>query len=165
LDKAKALDDGLKILDGELVQKYYSKQVEEIIKLDPTDTLGRKKGMEIAKASDELMTTLEALHGEQKFKELLAEVDGFITKWSLTGSEKQRVLMLKFGVYDAKSLDEAEKLADEVIAIDAKTSFGEQAGSIKQQIAGMKAKGGAAEEEPADEAKDEAPAKEKETVQ
>ena len=160
LDKAKALDEGVKAIDEEIAQKFYAKEIEEIIKLDPEDTLGRKKGMEMTKASEELTATLETLAQGQKTDEFTAAIDGFITKWKLEGGEKQRILMNKFGIYDQRKLDEAEKLADELIAIDANTPYGKQAASIKEQIAKMRIKGEDKETEDKEDSKEEAPKKE-----
>ena len=108
--------------------------------------------------------TLESLHGEHKFKEFAATIDDFITKWKLEGVEKQRVLMNKFGIYDQRDLDKADKLADEVIAIDAKSEIAKQAASIKEQIVQMRAAAGQPDADPSKETApaDEAPAKEEE---
>ena len=164
LAKATALHEGLKVLDPEIVDRYYSKEIDEIIKLDTEDTLGHKKGQEVGKASAELMATLEALHGEHKFKEFSETIDEFIAKWKLGGVEKQRVLMNKFGIYDQRDLDKADKLADEVIALDATSEIAKQATSIKEQIVQMRAAAGKPDADPAKETApaDEAPATEEE---
>ena len=162
LAKATALHEGLQVLDPEIVDRYYAKELEEIIKLDTEDALGHKKGQEVGKASAELMATLESLHGEHKFKEFAATIDDFITKWKLEGVEKQRVLMNKFGIYDQRDLEKADKLADEILAIDAESEIAKQATSIKQQIVEMRAAAGQPDADPAKETApaDEAPAKE-----
>ncbi len=164
LAKATALHEGLQVLDPEIVDRYYSKEIDEIIKLDTDDTLGHKKGQEVGKASAELMATLESLHGEHKFKEFAATIDEFITKWKLEGVEKQRVLMNKFGIYDQRDLDKADKLADEIIAIDDKSEIAKQASSIKEQIVQMRAAAGKPDADPSKETApaDEAPAKDEE---
>ena len=140
LDKAKALDEGLKALDPEIVAAYYDKEVESIISLDKDDTLGRKKGHEVAKASKELENSLQVLHGEKKFDEFIKTIDDFIAKWKLEGEEQQRLLMNKFAIYGPEKLDDAEKLADAIIKIDAETQIGKQATGIKTQIASMRKK-------------------------
>ncbi len=141
LEKAKAIDEGLKALDPEIVDAYYDKEIESIISLDKEDTLGRKKGFEVAKAGKELQETLESLHGEKKFEEFGKTIDDFIAKWKLEGMEKQRLLMNKFAIYGPDKLDEAEKTADEVIKVDPESQIGKQAKGIKGQIAEMRKKG------------------------
>ena len=164
LAKATALHEGLQVLDPEIVDRYYSKEIDEIIKLDTEDTLGHKKGQEVGKASAELMANLESLHGKHQFKEFAAEVDKFIATWKLEGVEKQRVLMNKFGIYDQRDLEKADKLADEIIAIDAKSEIAKQASGIKEQIVQMRAAVGQPDAEPSKETApvEEAPAEKEE---
>ncbi len=141
LEKAKALDEGLKALDPEIADAYYTKEVDSIVSLDKDDTLGRKKGAEIAKASKELEAKLQKLHGEAKFDEFAAALDEFMAKWKLEGMEKQRLMMNKLAIYGPDKLDEAEKVVDDVIKVDPESQLGKQAAQVKQQIAGMRKKG------------------------
>lgn len=138
LEKAKALHEGIKALDSEIASTYYSKEMDEIIALDKEDTLGLKKGQEVAKASQELQQKLEALHGAKKFDEFTKELDKFIEAWKLEGLEKQRILINKLAIYGPDKLDDAEKVADELIKIDAKSEVGLMAVKIKAQIATMR---------------------------
>jgi thioredoxin-related protein len=139
LEKAKALQEGLKEIDPGLVSVHYKTEVDQIISLDKDDTLGMKKGREVAEASQALQTKLEELHQENKFPEFSKTIDEFIATWKLEGSEKQRMLMQKLAIYGPESLDDAEKLVDEIIKIDAKTEIGEQAAQVKSQIGNMRA--------------------------
>ncbi len=148
IEKAKAIDEGLKAMDSEIVDAHYDKEVEMIISLDKEDTLGRKKGQEMAKASKELETKLQELHGAKDFDGFGKTIDDFVAKWKLEGEEKQRVLMNKFAVFGPDKLDQADALADEIIKVDATTTIGKQAAGIKGQIVSMRKK--AAEPEPAE---------------
>lgn len=142
LEKAKAINDGLKALDPEIVEAYYAKEVEQVIALDKDDTLGLKKGHEVSKASKALEEKLEALHNEKKFDEFGKTIDEFVATWKLEGLEKQRLIMNKLAIYGPDNLDGAEKVVDEIIKIDAKSEVGEQAAQIKTQIGNMRAQAG-----------------------
>lgn len=141
LEKAKALHEGIKSLDSEIASTYYSKEMDEIAALDKDDTLGVKKGKEVAKASQALQQKLEALHGAKKFDEFAKELDNFIAEWKLEGLEKQRILIHKLAIYGPDKLDDAEKVTDELLKIDPKSEVGLMAVKIKEQIASMRTKG------------------------
>lgn len=147
LDKAKAIQEGLKAMDQEIVDAYYDKEVEQLISLDKDDTLGMKKAHEISKASAALQEKLEELHTAQNYTDFVKEIDTFITTWKLDGVEKQRMLMYKLAVYGPDKLDDAEKLVDEVIKIDEASEISSQAKQVKGQIAKIRAQGTEEKEE------------------
>jgi thioredoxin-related protein len=150
MEKAKAIDEGLKALDSEILFVHYVKELETIISLDKDDSLGRKKGLEMSKASKALELNLQKLFQEQKLEEFEKTVEEFVTKWKLEGEDKQRALMNKFHIFGPDKLDKADALADEISKIAPDTTIGQQVAGIKKQIASMRKKSAEpAEEKPA----------------
>jgi len=165
-DKAKALGDGLKAMDPEVVMIYYKAEVEEVIKLDTGDTLGYKAKQEFKAKRDELDSTLEELALNQKTKEFAAAIDSFIAKEKITGIDLQDLMLTKLQVLGPADLDKADALLDDVIKVDPKSELAGRAKSIKERVVEMRQQvekskkdpDAAGEEDPVVEDKDE-PAK------
>ncbi|MGJ8677093.1 MAG: thioredoxin family protein [Akkermansiaceae bacterium] len=66
-------------------------------------------------------------------------VDDYIIDQKLEGTDKQEILSMKVGSYiNAEEFDNAEKLIDEIIAIEPSSEISEYAVSFKVQLAQMK---------------------------
>ena len=138
VEKAKAIAAALKEIEPELVHTFYTKEVEEAIAADKDDVSGLKKARgEFAsqKEYEEKLTVLDEelskLHEEEKFDEFTARLDKFIADEKLTGERRQQTMMIKLSVLGPDKLKEAEKLIDEVIAVDPKSETAEQARNVK----------------------------------
>ena len=99
LDKANALNDGLKALAPELVLAYYKDEVEQIIVADTEDKLGFKAKKDYAQKRDALDSQLEELAQNQKTKEFAEAIDAFIAKEKITGENLQDLMLVKLQVY------------------------------------------------------------------
>lgn len=138
LDKAKALFAILaEMPEGHA--SHYVKAEEEIIKNDPEDVTGftAKKNQEQAMFGLEtgLQTAMEA----GKTNEALALVDSFITIHKVDGEKKQEILSIKFNILmKDNNFEAAEKLLDEIVAVDPESQYGKGAASFKPRLEKMK---------------------------
>ena len=138
LDKAKALFAILaEMPEGHA--SHYVKAEEEIIKNDPEDVTGftAKKNQEQAMFGLEtgLQTAMEA----GKTDEALALVDSFITIHKVDGEKKQEILSIKFNILmKDNNFEAAEKLLDEIVAVDPESQYGKGAASFKPRLEKMK---------------------------
>ncbi len=138
IEKAKHLKAGLDALDPELTDTFYEDTVTKITELDKEDTLGLKKAKEERQLVENLQGDVMSLARAQKREEIGKKIDDFIAEHKLAGSVKQQALMMKFMALGREDMETADKLADEVIAIDGKTKEADTARRIKTQIEGMK---------------------------
>jgi urease gamma subunit len=89
-----------------------------------------------------LQTAMEA----GKTDEALALVDSFITIHKVDGEKKQEILSIKFNILmKDNNFEAAEKLLDEIVAVDPESQYGKGAASFKPRLEKMKVE--AAEEE------------------
>ncbi len=130
VEKAKLIVSALEELDGQLVQSFYKKEIDEAIAADKDDVSGAAMSLKMAKLGEDLQKLDEA----EKYDEFLARIDKFIKDEKLTGAKKQEMLMNKLAVYGPDKKDEALKLLDEVIAVDPKSEMAEQAKMLKESI-------------------------------
>ena len=150
LEKAKHLKAALDALDAEVAGSFYGSTADEIIKLDNGDTLGMKRKREKQKLEEEI----GALSQERKADEIIKRADDFIAEKKLAGAEKQEVLFMKLNAFPPPSgIDQADKLMDEVIAVDAETPLGARAKQIKARIAEMRKQQDAPKDDPKAEKK------------
>lgn len=140
LDKAKALKAALDSLPDEIgTLEPYSPVLDEIKTLDKDDTLGIAKAAATRKAISTLEEELIGLMRNGKRQDVPAGVDAFLAKNPLEGEPLQKVLFMKMMSIDQSNLEQADPILDAVIAVDAKSSAGQQAAAIKQQVAAMMA--------------------------
>lgn len=138
LDKAKAIEEGLKALEPEVVAAYYKDEVEQVIALDTADTLGYKAKKEYGDKRSKLDTQLEELAQNQKTKEFSEAIDAFIAKEKITGVDLQDLMLTKLQVLGPGEIDQADALLDEVIKVDEKSELAGRAKSIKERIVEMR---------------------------
>ena len=150
VEKAKALHEGLKELEPDLIAAHYKAEVDQIVALDKDDVTGVKRAAAVREKRVELDTKLEALRQEKKVEEFEKAIDDFIAAEKLAGGEKQEMLMNKLSVYGPEKLDAADALMDEVIKIDEKSDVGESAKKIKERIVSMREEVKKSKEEPKD---------------
>lgn len=144
VEKAKSIAAALKGIDKELIHTFYTKEVEEAIAADKEDVTGLKKSRDefaSQRAFDEKLEALDEelskLHEAEKFTEFSARVDKFIADEKLTGERKQQTMMIKLAVIGPDKLKDAEKLIDEVIALDPKSDTAEQAKNVRESLKEM----------------------------
>ena len=138
LEKAKLIAAALDKIDDDVVEKFYSEEVDQIIALDKDDSLGMKKKKETAGKMDALNKDLETLGTSGKLKEFEERIEKFIADEKLEGEEKQQLMMQRLQVYGPDRLEEADKLMDAVIKIKADSDTATQAKAIKERIVEMK---------------------------
>jgi len=157
-EKAKLIMSALKEIDGVLVHKFYTKEIDEAIAADKDDASGAKK----ARASFEkeeafkvkvaaLEEELAKLHEEEKMAEFIARIDKFIADEKPEGAKKQELMIAKMAGLDESKPEALIKLLDEVIAVDPKSDLAEQAKMMKEQM--QEQKGKEKEEKPGEDEK------------
>lgn len=158
LDKAKALQEGLKAMDPEVVDGYYKEELDQVIALDTGDTLGYKAKKAYGEKRDKLNTELEELAQGQKTKEFAAAIDAFIASEKVTGEDLQDLMLTKLQVLGPADIDKADALLDEVIKVDEKTELADRARSIKERVVEMRQQVEKSKKDPAAEGDAPAPA-------
>lgn len=138
LDKAKALKEALGSLEPEVAEEYYQKEMDQIITLDPSDTLGLKAKKEYGERRKALDDKLTEYAQNMQAKEFGQAVDDFIAKEKVTGVDLQDLLFTKLTTLGPADLDKANDLMNEVIKIDPKSELGERAATVKEKITVMR---------------------------
>ena len=134
LKRAEKLHQALKDLDDEIVERFYGETVDEIISLDENDKLKRKKNRLFAK---ELRGLEEEVHRRAQRGDrdgIAAAIDEFLDQRKLKGEHKQRVMMLKIGLYGADQLDSVLELLDKIIKVKPDSDTGREAEEIRMRV-------------------------------
>ncbi len=152
LDKAKAIQEGLKALPPELVKAYYKAEVDQVIALDTADTLGLKSQKAYGDKRAKLDASLEEFAKSQKPQEFSDAIDAFIAAEKVAGTDLQDLLMTKLQVLGPSDLDKADALLDDVIKVDEKSELSARAKSIKERIVQMRQQVEKSKADPADKA-------------
>lgn len=138
LEKAKALHEGLKAMDQEVIDGYYQEEIDQVIALDTEDTLGLKAKKAYGEKRSKLDSQLEEFAQGQKTKEFAEAIDAFIASEKVTGVDLQDLMMTKLQVLGPGDIDKADALLDDVIKVDPKSELAERARSIKERIVEMR---------------------------
>lgn len=165
LDKAKAINEGLKALDPEVVEGYYKDELAKVISLDKDDTLGFKAKKAYSDKRSALDEKLSEFQQNEKTKEFSDAIDEFIKTEKVKGTDLQDLLFTKLQVLGPADMDKADALMDEVIKIDADSDLGKNAANVKKRIVEMRKQVDESKKDDADkgdEKKDDAAPEEKE---
>ena len=138
LDKAKALQAGLKTLGPDVASAYYQEEIDQIIALDTEDTLGLKAKRVYGVKRQDLDEQLQKFAAEQKTKEFGEAIDAFIIAEKITGEDLQDLMMTKLQILGPADLEKADALMDAVIKVDPKTELAGRAKEIKGSIVEMR---------------------------
>ncbi|WDE98157.1 thioredoxin family protein [Lentisphaera profundi] len=141
VNQAKKLNAALSLIPDEL-KAHYKAEIEMMFAADPKDSLGFKKSMELNSSLKVLQGKVAQIARKGDVAQAEKLVEDFIVSKKLSGENKQKALMAKLNCYDPRQegvLAIADKLMDQVIAIDAKSQTATLAKSVKGQIAQMKA--------------------------
>ncbi len=134
VEKAKALYAGLMEIPTEQ-QTAYSAVIEEIIALDPEDSIGLKAQNVATKAFAELETELNAAIQGNDVDAALKAIDSFITTHKPEGQLKQKVLVFRIGpLMEKRDFEATSQTIDEIIAIAPKSEIGMGAASFKKEL-------------------------------
>ncbi|MDD7984205.1 thioredoxin family protein [Lentisphaera marina] len=137
--QAKKLAIALESIPQEL-NSHYKAEMEMIFAADPEDTTGFKKAYELKSSLKALAGQVVQIARQGDISKAEKMVDDFISKHQLSGENKQKALLAKLKCYDPRKegvLQIADKLMDEVIAIDANSQSASMAKNIKKQITQM----------------------------
>jgi hypothetical protein len=135
VDKALLLVKGLEVVPPATVSSAYGEMVDEIAKLDPDDKTGFVKKAQADKAINELEAGFGELMEANKPAEAVKYIDAFLKEQKPQGEAKQKALMFKlFGLATDEKFDDAVKIADEIIKIDAETETAAMVKQIKRQL-------------------------------
>ena len=138
LEKANAINEGLKALEPELVMAYYSAEVDQIIGLDAEDKIGFKAKKEYSTKRAGLDKELKELAQAQKPKDFEEAIDAFIAKEKIAPADLQDLMLTKLQVLGPADLDKADALMDAVIKVDEKSELAGRAKEIKTRIVAMR---------------------------
>lgn len=125
MDKAKALDEGLSLLDQSVLLPFYENEVKEILALDAKDEGGLKKkydGLFTARAEKAALNELNEAVGphfeSEDWDAAIKAVDEFYAKYEKTcpGAAEQSMMAKSSILMQQGKSDEAMALADEWIA-------------------------------------------------
>jgi len=137
VDKAKALAEGLAVLDEDIVAAHYGSVIDDIKKLDPQDSSGIVKKVEYKAKLSGLEKSVGETYAKTRDADAAAKlIDDFMTINKVTGAERQKAMMLKLQLYPPRTVENVNKalaLLDAVVAIDAQSDTGTQAAGIKPQ--------------------------------
>jgi thiol-disulfide isomerase/thioredoxin len=142
VNKAKKLANALNLIPQEL-SSHYKAEMEMIFAADPQDSTGFKKAYELKSSLKALQGQVVQVARQGDITKAEKIADEFITKHQLSGENKQKALLTKLNCYDPRKpgvLEKADKLMDQIIAIDATSQSGAMAKNVKTQIAQMIAK-------------------------
>lgn len=134
LKRAEKLDEALKTLSDEMVDRFYSDLRDEIIALDEKDTLKRKKDGEGVRDYYEIEKVVQELAQQGKDDAIAGAVDKFIKDRNLKSENKQRALMLKLGIYGVDQLEEAAQLLEKIVKIQSKSETARTAQEIRSRL-------------------------------
>ncbi len=128
IEKAEALSKGIPELPGTLAARYYQKEIDELIKADPEDTLGFTKSYQRLLADVEYSGLMQLLAKDVQWGKMVTLTDNYILDWNLEGPVKQKALLNKAGVQEkqANATGMVETLL-EIVDIDPESSYGKEA--------------------------------------
>ena len=112
---------------------FYSKDFKEIEKLDPSDKTGFKSYGKISSLEKEIVKNLQSGNGKVAEKMLT----DFLETENLSGENLQKTLFMKLFFLSTdgeENLLKAQKVVDEIIAIDASTATAKKCTEIKSFI-------------------------------
>jgi len=142
LEKAKLLAEGLGKMEDGVAAMYYAAEVKELAELDPQDTTGKVKDLTMKVKLNDLQTrAIAAAQAANDGAPGLKLVEEFMAAEKPEGDLKQLLMMFKLNFIAPNTpagLEQAEKLIDEIIAINAESPIAQQAANIKGQIVEIK---------------------------
>ncbi len=134
LKKAAALAKALKLLPSTFLPHYQS-TVDEILVLDPTDSLGFAKQNQELLAQQELEKTVLPLLEAQKFDEAIKISKEIIKTYNLQGEKKQELMAFEvIALANQERFKEALLLLDPIIAIDPESELAKQTPTFRAQL-------------------------------
>ncbi|MEM7699925.1 MAG: thioredoxin family protein, partial [Verrucomicrobiota bacterium] len=128
LEKAEKLVESIPDLPGNLIARYYREALEEILDLDPEDTLGRQREYTGLIGDVEYANRMQALSRESRWSEMIGLTDEYIERFELEGPPLQKALLNKAGVQ--RRQDNAVGMIETLLAIvkvDPESSYGVEA--------------------------------------
>ncbi len=138
-EKAKMLMEGIPKLPGNLSARFYRKEMEAAVQADSDGALKLKEQFDPLIADVDYANAMAKFTRDTEWIKMLEVSDGYIRDYNLTGPNKQRVLMNKFGAY--RRLDNLEGMVScllEVVKEDPKSPFGEDAQKILDNLRAKK---------------------------
>ena len=139
LEKAKLLAEGIPVLPGNLMGRYYRPQMEALVENDPNNETGVVEKYSRILADVTYSQQMEVLGNDVQWGKMVKLTDRYIIDNKLESVEKQRALMNKFGV-QRRQKDIANSIATliEVVKIDPKSASGKQAAKVLENLRAQK---------------------------
>lgn len=128
MDRAKKLIESVPHLPGNFAARYYKDTLEEVIELDPENTLGHTEKFKLLLADAAYATQMQLLAKDVQWQKMIDLSDQYIRDHNLKGDELQKVLLNKAGVQRQQNNLQAmiQSLVDAVKA-DPNSSYGVEA--------------------------------------
>lgn len=135
LDRAKDLIAVIKNAPTAADPELYAKHMTELAKVDPDDTLGFQKQRQAELGFADLDRALEEVFHKDSYPEVVKLVDAYLAEFAPQGALKQKALFPKLAALNhGKQIPEAVAAAEEVIAVDANSSYGKLAAQILERL-------------------------------
>ena len=139
VEKAKALAAGLPDLPGTLAARYYRKEMEEIIKLDPKNKTKMTGILRGHIADVDYANELQQLASEVQYEKMIQLTDSYIKEHKLEGERLQKALMNRLSVQQKqKNTAGAIKTLLEVVSAGPESSFGKSAKKMLDRLRAQK---------------------------
>jgi thioredoxin-related protein len=135
LDRAKAIVAVLKESPKGANPEIYSAHMAELARLDPDDSLGFQKQRLAEQGFQDLDRALDEVFHKDSYDEVVKLVEAYVIEFQPQGSLLQKALFPKLAALNhGKQVEAAIKAAQEVIAVDASSSYGKFAAQILARL-------------------------------
>lgn len=135
LERARAIVAVIESAPSSASPKLYEKQLEVLLMLDPSDSLGFQGKSQMESGFRDLEAALQEIFHKNSYEEVVKLVDGYVTRYQPTGVLLQKALFRKLAAQrHGKMTDDAIKTAEEVIKADPGSSHGRFAKQILESL-------------------------------
>jgi thioredoxin-related protein len=122
---------------GELrTAHFYGDLIREVMRLDPTNATGLARNLELKLADHDYVIAMREMDKDLRWSDMLKLTDDYISKYQLSGSERQAALMNRFDILRRqKNFPEMIRTLDEVVRINPYNPHGRQAEQMMRGFA------------------------------
>ena len=137
--KVDALVESVPELPGSLAARYYRKEMEEVINLDPKNKSGRADHFKKMLADVDYSSEMQRLAEQVQYEKMIELTDSYIKEQNLSGELLQRTLMDKLSVLrKQKNTEGVVRTLLEVVSVEPKSQFGKSAQKMLDQLRAQK---------------------------
>jgi len=133
--RAEQLAKALETMDDDIAGRFYGALADELVALDDSDKWKWKKRRAFQRKFFPLEAAVFALANDGDGSAIEPKIDQFLAENPLADAERQRVLLLKLGLFGPGDTPAALALLDKIVALDGKSRFADQARAIRRRLA------------------------------